>query len=173
MNLIVKNIIRLFWVLFIQVFILKKIPPLHGMAIPYFYFILILWLPYKISRSALLIYAFFLGIIVDIFYKTPGLHSAASLLLAYLRPFVVNLLLPKESTEWGENAPTRFTMGFMQYFTYVVFLTIVHNAYLIFLEWMQFGNFLYFTGKLLVTTFISLLLILISEMPVNRKTSYR
>ena len=173
MNLIVKNIIRLFWVLFIQVFILKKIPPLHGMAIPYFYFILILWLPYKISRSALLIYAFFLGIIVDIFYKTPGLHSAASLLLAYLRPFVVNLLLPKESTEWGENAPTRFTMGFMQYFTYVVFLTIVHNAYLIFLEWMQFGNFLYFTGKLLVTTFISLLLILISEMLVNRKTSYR
>lgn len=173
MNLIVKNIIRLFLVLFIQVFILKKIPPLHGMAIPYFYFILILWLPYKISRSALLIYAFFLGIIVDIFYKTPGLHSAASLLLAYLRPFVVNLLLPKESTEWGENAPTRFTMGFMQYFTYVIFLTIVHNAYLIFLEWMQFGNFFYFTGKLLVTTFISLLLILISEMLVNRKTSYR
>jgi hypothetical protein len=173
MNLIVKNIIRLFLVLFIQVFILKELPPLHGMAVPYFYFILILWLPFKISRPALLLYAFFLGIIVDIFYKTPGLHSAASLLLAYLRPFVVNILLPKESTEWGENAPTRFTMGFMQYLTFVIFLTIVHNAYLIFLEWMQFGNFLYFTGKLFVTTFISILLIFISEMLVNRKTGYR
>jgi hypothetical protein len=173
MNLIVKNIVRLFVVLFIQVFILRRLPPLHGMAIPYFYFILILWLPFKISRPALLFYGFFLGMLVDIFYKTPGLHTAAALLLAYIRPFVVNILLPKESTEWGENAPTRFTMGFMQYATFVIFLTIVHNAYLIFLEWMQFGNFFYFIGKLLVTTIISLLLIFISEMLVNRKTSYR
>ena len=173
MNLVVKNILRLIVVLFIQVFILKRLPPLHGMAVPYFYFILILWLPFKMTRPALLFYAFFLGMIVDMFYKTPGLHTATCLLLAYIRPFVVNLLLPKELTEWGENAPTRFTMGFIQYASFVIFLTIVHNSYLIFLEWMQFGDFLYFIGKLLVTTFISLLLIFISEMLVNRKTSYR
>ncbi len=173
MNLIVKNTFRLIVVLFIQVFILKKLSPLHGLVVPYFYFILILWLPFKTSRVALLFYAFFLGIILDFFYKTPGLHTAASLLLAYARPFLVNLLLPKETTEWGDNAPTRFTMGVIQYITYVIFLTILHNAYLIFLEWLQFGNFLYFTGKLLFSSLISLLLIFISELLVNRKTTYR
>ena len=173
MNLIFKNTIRFVVVLFIQIFILSKIPPLHGMAAPYFYFILILWMPFKITRQTLLLYAFILGLVVDIFYKTPGLHTSTSLLLAYVRPFIINLLLPKESTEWGDNTPTRFSMGIMQYITFVIFLTILHNAYLIFLEWMQFGNFLYFLGKLMVTTFISLLLIFISEILVNKKTSYR
>lgn len=173
MNLIFRNTIRFFVVLFIQIFILRKLTPLHGMAAPYFYFILILWMPFKITRQTLLFFAFFLGLVVDIFYKTPGLHTSTSLALAFVRPFVINLLLPKESTEWGDNAPTRFTMGVIQYITFIVFLTILHNGYLIFLEWMQFGNFLYFFGKLMATSFISLLLIFISEILVNRKTSYR
>lgn len=173
MNLIVRNIVRFIVVVFLQVFILNKIPPLHGIAIPYIYFILILWLPFKTSRTVLLYFSFILGITIDIFYKTPGLHAATSLLLGYVRPFIVNLLLPKESTEWGDNAPTRFTMGVMQYVTYVSFLTILHNAYLIFLEWLEFGNILYFLGKLFVTSLISLMLIFIAEMLVNRKTRYR
>jgi rod shape-determining protein MreD len=173
MNLIVKNTIRFFFILFIQVFILNKIPPLHQFVVPYFYFIFILWLPFKTRRWVILLVGFLLGFTVDMFYKTPGLHTSASVLIAYLRPFVINLLLPKEATEWGNEEPNRVSMGALPFTTYVILLTIFHNLYLIFLEWMQFGSFLYFLGKLIATSLVSLLLILISELLVNRRTRTR
>jgi rod shape-determining protein MreD len=173
MNPIVKNTIRFFFVLFIQVFILNKIPPLHQFVVPYFYFIVILWMPFKTQRWVILIVGFLLGFTVDIFYKTPGLHAAASVLIAYLRPFVINLLFPKEATEWGNEEPNRLSMGALPFTTYVILLTILHNLYLIFLEWMQFGSFFYFLGKLIATSLVSLLLILISELLVNRRKKVR
>jgi rod shape-determining protein MreD len=173
MNPIVKNTIRFFFILFIQVFILNKIPPLHQFVVPYFYFIVILWLPFKTQRWIILIVGFLLGFTVDIFYKTPGLHAAASVLIAYLRPFVINLLFPKEATEWGNEEPNRLSMGALPFTTYVILLTIIHNLYLIFLEWMQFGSFFYFLGKLIATSLVSLLLILISELLVNRRKKVR
>jgi hypothetical protein len=116
---------------------------------------------------------FLVGFTVDMFYKTPGLHTAASLLIAYLRPFVINLLLPKEATEWGNEEPSRLSMGTLPFTTYIILLTLCHNTYLIFLEWMQFGSFLYFMGKLFATSLVSLLLIMITDLLVNRKTRNR
>jgi hypothetical protein len=173
MNLVVKNIIRLTLMLAIQVFVLNKVPPLHQFIVPYFYFVFLLWLPFKITRTALLFVAFGLGYLTDIFYKTPGLHMAACVLLAYLRPPFIKLLLPKEATEWGNEEPSRKTMGQVPYITYVVGLTLIHNFYLILLEWLQFGSFLYFTGKLLATTLVSLLLIIIADLLLSRNSRTR
>lgn len=173
MNLVVKNIIRLTLMLAIQVFVLKKVPPLHQFIVPYFYFVFLLWLPFKISRTALLFVAFGVGYLTDIFYKTPGLHMAACVLLAYLRPPFIKLLLPKEATEWGNEEPSRKTMGQVPYATYVVGLTLVHNFYLILLEWLQFGSFLYFIGKLLATTLVSLFMIIIADLLLSRNSRTR
>ena len=173
MSLIIKNIIRLILILFIQIFILNKIPPLHQLVVPYFYFVFILWLPFRATRTMVLFSGFVVGLLIDMFYKTPGLHTAAIVLIAYLRPFIINLLMPKEATEWGNEEPNRFSMGSVPYATYIIILTLLHNTYLILLEWMQFGSFFYFLGKLLATSLISLLLILISELLVHRKTRTR
>lgn len=173
MSILLKNIIRISIILFFQVFIVTKIPPLHQFIIPYFYFVLILWLPFKITRINLLLLAFLIGSLVDWFFKTPGLHAAASLLIAYLRPFLINLLLPKEATEWGNEEPSTKTMGSVPYLIYIVLLTLFHHTYLIFLEWLQFGSFLYFVGKLLGTGIVSLLLILIADLFFSRKSKSR
>ena len=111
MNLVIKNTIRLILMMFIQAFIMQRIPPLHQFIVPYFYFAFILWLPFKISRMQLLWIAFLTGLLVDMFYKTPGLHAAASLLIGYTRPFLITLLLPKEATEWGNKEPTQKKHG--------------------------------------------------------------
>ena len=111
MSLIIKNIIRLILILFIQIFILNKIPPLHQLVVPYFYFVFILWLPFRTTRTVVLFSGFVVGLLIDMFYKTPGLHTAAVVLIAYLRPFIINLLMPKEATEWGNEEPNRFSMG--------------------------------------------------------------
>lgn len=173
MNLIVKNIIRFVLILVVQLFVLNNVPPLHQFIVPYFYFVFLLWLPFKITRTNLLLVAFAVGYIIDMFYKTPGLHLAACVLIAYIRPPFIQLLLPKEATEWGNEEPTRKTMGQVPYMTYIIIMTLIHHFYLILLEWLQFGSFLYFSGKLIGTTIISLLLIMIADLLFNRNTRTR
>jgi hypothetical protein len=107
------------------------------------------------------------------FYKTPGLHLAACVLIAYIRPPFIQLLLPKEATEWGNEEPSRKTMGQVPYVTYIIIMTLIHHSYLILLEWLQFGSFLYFSGKLIGTTIVSLLLIMIADLLFNRNTRTR
>jgi hypothetical protein len=159
--------------MFIQIFVLNKIPPLHQFIVPYFYFVFILWLPFKIGRAALLLISFSVGMVTDMFFKTPGLHAAACVLIAFVRPFIVTLLLPKEATDWGNEEPSKKTMGAAPYATYLIILTILHHFYLIFLEWMQFGNFVYFLGKLSATSVVSIFLIIIIDLFIKRNSRNR
>jgi hypothetical protein len=81
--------------------------------------------------------------------------------------------MPKEATEIGYSEPSITSMGLMPYAVYVLVLTFLHHSYLVFLEWLHFGNFFYFLGKVFATTAISLLLILITETLFARKAKYR
>ncbi len=172
MSQLVKNIIR--FVLFILVqALLFKIPPLHRFVTPYIYFLYILWLPFNLSRFWLTAIGFIFGLTLDYFTYTPGLHAAACTLIAYVRPFLVNMLLSQEGLEKNYASPSVVSMGFVPYATYVVVLTLLHHTYLVFIEWMSFGTFFYFVGKVLATTAVSLGLILVTELLFFRKEKFR
>ncbi len=173
MSNLLKNIIRFIFFILLQVFVLDNIPPLHRFIIPYLYFLFVLWLPFKISRGGLSLLGFLFGLTLDFFTKTPGLHAAACTLIAYVRPFIISLLMPKESYEISYAEPSITSMGLMPYSVYVLILTVLHHSYLVFLEWLEFGNFFFFLGKVFATTGISLLLILITEILFIRKSRYR
>jgi hypothetical protein len=169
MSSLVKNIIRFAFFILFQVYILDQIPPLHQFIIPYLYFLFILWLPFNINRFVLLLISFIFGLTLDYFTGTPGLHAAPCVLIAYIRPFILNLLIPKETTEQSYIEPGRQSMGWAPYALYVGILTFVHHFYLVLIEWLQFGNFIYFIGKVGGTTAVSLLLIFLTEMLFGRK----
>jgi len=153
--------------------VLDKIPPLHQFVKPYLYFLYVLWLPFNISRSALLLLAFIFGLAMDYFSGIPGLHAAPCILIAYLRPFLLNILVPQENTELSYAEPSITSLGWAPYGTYIVILTFMHHAFLVFIEWMQVGNFIFFIGKIAASTAISLLLIFLTEMLFPRKAKFR
>ena len=173
MSTLLKNIIRFILFLGIQVFILNQIPPLHQFIVPYLYFLYIIWLPFNLGRFPLLIIAFLFGLCLDYFTGTMGLHAAACVLLAYVKPFLLNLLIPQETTEQSYVEPSISSMGWAPYSLYVALLTFIHHFYLVLLEWLQFGNFVYFIGKVSATTGISLLLIFVTEMLFSRNAKFR
>lgn len=173
MSGLLKNIIRFALFILVQAFILNKVPPLHQLVKPYLYFLFILWLPFNMPRVALLFIAFVFGLCMDYFTGTPGLHAAPCVLIAYLRPFILNVLLPQEKTEFSYAEPSIKSLGFSPYAIYVLVLTFIHHAYLVFIEWMQFGDFLFFIGKVAASTVVSLVLIFITEMLFYRKARYR
>lgn len=173
MSDLLKNIVRFFAFILVQVYVLNKIGPLHQFIIPILYYLFLLWLPFSVSRLGLLVIAFITGLTLDYFTGTPGLHAAACLLLAYLRPFVINILTPKDPSEFNYREPSPKAMGWTPYLTYVLILTIFHNGYLVLLEWLSFGSFLHFLIKVVSTTAISMLLVIITELLLPRRMKYR
>jgi hypothetical protein len=169
MNSLLKNIARFILFLLIQIIILNEVPPLHKFITPYIYFLFLLWLPLGISRLSTTLLGFVLGYTLDLFMNTPGLHAAACLLIGYIRPTILNLLLAQEASEEINKEPSIGTMGWGPYTFYLFILTFIHHFYLVLLEWLQFGNFTYFLGKVFATSLMSILLIMSVELIMNRR----
>jgi hypothetical protein len=125
------------------------------------------------GRRTQMLLAFALGFTLDCFTKTYGLHAAPCVLIAYLRPFLINVLISQEGAESNYNEPSIKSMGFTPYFTYLAILTFIHNTFLFFLQAMQTGGYLYFILKSAFSTVISLLLILLVELLFTRKQRFR
>ena len=173
MSTLIKNIIRFAFFIGVQVFVLDRIH-LHQMVTPYIYFLFIIWMPFKMSRAVQMLIAFALGFAMDSFRHHPGFHTAACVMIAYIRPFLVNILIPQEGSDTNYEEPSIKSMGgFAPYLIFCSILTFVHHSWLFLLEAWQFGNIWYFLVKTLLSTAISLLLIVITELLFVRKQKFR
>jgi hypothetical protein len=170
---LVRNIIRFVLFILLQVYLLNKIPFLHQFIVPYLYYLFILWLPFNISRMGLLVVGFITGLTLDFFMTTPGLHAAACVLIAYLRPFIINVLAPKDATGFSYREPSPKAMGWTPYLIYIFVLTLFHHGYMVLLEWLSFGSILNFVIKVTATTGISMLLIITAELLFPRRMKFR
>ena len=168
-----RNIVRFMLFIIVQVYVLNKVPHLHRFIVPYIYFLFILWLPFSVSRMGLLIVGFITGITLDFFTLTPGLHAAACVLIAYLRPFVIGVLAPKDASEFNYREPSPRAMGWTPYLVYTLILTFFHHGYMVLLQWLSFGSFFSFLVKVVATTGISMLLIITTELLFPRKMKFR
>jgi hypothetical protein len=167
-----RQLVRFILFLLVQALVLSHMPPLHRFVTPYLYFLFILWLPFTIKGNAVLMLSFLLGLFLDFFTKTPGLHASAAAWTGYMRGFLINLLVPRETRELKSGSPGIRSMGFASYALFVFLLTVFHHGWLVFLEWMTFADFTYFLGKVFFTTLTSLALILITELlfrPVRKR----
>ena len=173
MSELVRNIIRFALFIMVQVYVLNKIPHLHRFITPYLYFLFLLWLPFSISRIGQLVIGFLTGLTLDYFMMTPGLHAAVCVLLAYLRPFVMNILAPKDASEFNYREPSPKAMGWTPYLVYTFILTLFHHGYMVMLQWLSFGTFLTFLIKVIATTGISMILIITTELLFPRKMKFR
>lgn len=173
MNDVVRLLLKglAFWA--VQVFLLDRVPPLHRFLTPSVYLLFLLWLPLGIGRGALLAVGFVYGLGVDLFSRTPGLHASACTLVAFLRPGLIDLLMPRPEGEGGRAEPSVPTMGIFPYAAYLVLLTLLHHTWVQFLEWLDLGDAFYFFFKVGATTALSLLLMAVTEMAFRRARSGR
>ena len=173
MSTLVKNIFRFILLILVQFFVLDRIH-LSYMVTPYIYILFIFWMPFKFSRTFQMLLAFLLGFVLDSFHHNPGFHAAACVLIAYIRPFLINILIPQEGSEANYEEPSLKSMGgFGPYMVYAGLLTLLHNSWLFLLEALQLGNFWEFVTKTLFSTLISLVLIVITELLFSRKQKFR
>ncbi len=168
---LVRYSFRFIILLLIQ-YLLCQMAPIAGYITPYFYFVYILWLPFTIPKNQLLWLSAIYGLCLGYLVASPGIHAAACVLIAYLRPYILSLLLVKDIKDINYAEPSIKSMGFVPYITYAILLAIVHNLYVVILQWMGVGQMGFFIVKIILTSAVSILLMLILEglLPRNLKT---
>jgi rod shape-determining protein MreD len=159
---IIVNILRFIALVFIQVFLLKNIS-LYDLSTPYLYILFILLLPFETPNILLFALAFLLGLTVDAFYDTPGLHTTACVLLAFVRVLFISITVQKEGFD-NEPEPTLSIMGFRWFFTYTLILTLFHHFFLFILEVFRFEEIQYTLTRALLSSIFTVFLILISGL---------
>ncbi len=161
------NLFRFIVVIFIQVFLLKNID-VYNLSTPYFYILFILLLPFETPNFLLFALSFLLGIIIDAFYDTPGLHASACVLLALVRVMFISITVQKEGFD-NEPDPALSMMGFRWFFTYTIVLTLFHHFLLFNLEAFSFSQFEYTVSRFLLSSVFTVVLILISGLLFYRR----
>ncbi|MGV6827785.1 MAG: rod shape-determining protein MreD [Flavobacteriales bacterium] len=82
------NALRFVVLVIIQVMILNNINFL-GYINPYLYILFILIFPFNGNQSLLIFLSFILGLSIDMFEDSGGIHAGASVFIAFIRPFIL------------------------------------------------------------------------------------
>ena len=157
MAVALQNILRFIFLILLQVFILDNIQ-FMGYINPMIYVLFILSLPVRFPKWELLILAFIMGLIIDVFSNTAGMHSFALVFAAFLRTPVINIFT---SIDEGSNpTPSFHTFGVSAYVKYVVILVLIHHFILFFIESFSFLHLTLLIPKIIISSTVTILLIL-------------
>ena len=166
-RIILINLLRFIVLVFMQVFLLKNFT-LYDLSTPYLYILFVLLLPFETPNFLLFLLAFILGITIDAFYDTPGLHAAACVLLAFVRILFITITVQKDGFD-NEPEPTLSVMGFRWFFTYLLILTLFHHFFLFNLEVFRLSEIQYTLTRFVLSSLFTVFLILISGLLFFRK----
>lgn len=162
-NIIFINLRRFLGLLLFQGLILHRME-LNGGAWDYIhilgYPLFIFLLPLRTPRAAVVGSAFLMGILVDLFYYTPGLHASASTFLGFIRPTVQNLMKPREGYT-VTYSPTKAQFGAKWFYRYAAVLLALHLFFYFSAEAFTFvyiGRILLNTGASFIVSFVFVLI---------------
>lgn len=154
---------RLLWftvLVMVQVFVLNHIH-LFTVATPLLYIYFILLFPRNYPQWAIMLWAFIMGLTIDVFTNTPGITAGSLTLLAALQPFVLHLFIPRDSSENFQAGLD--TLSVPQYTWYVFILTIIYSFIFFSLEMFSFFNVVEWLQCIGGSTLLTLVLILVVE----------
>ena len=133
---------------------------------PFLYILLIISLPFKTPKWFLLIYAFFLGFVIDLFSSMLGFHSTASVLIAFMKPIISKITIPHNILgEMDEISLQK--IGVKAYTTFSSLLILIHSSCLFILEHLNFSFTIF--SKVIGSSVITLIIILIAELFIWKK----
>ncbi|MDP3002606.1 MAG: rod shape-determining protein MreD [Bacteroidales bacterium] len=133
-----------------------------GYVNPYVYVMFILLLPVEIPSWLLLLLSFTTGLIMDFFSGSPGMHSSATVLAGFVRPYVLRVISPRDGYEPGSD-PSMLTYGFIWFLTYTLLIVLVHHTALFYLEVFRFADFFRTMLRVLLSSLFSITFILLFE----------
>jgi len=166
MNSIVGiNIARFIVLVLVQGLVLNHINFL-GYINPYIYILFIILYPVKNNSSLFIFLSFLLGLCVDIFSDSGGVHAAASVTIAFLRPGFLKSVFGA----LYEHQTIKFSnIDFAPKLSYITLVTIVHHFILFTLEIFSLSKIILVAQKTLFSSIFTIIICILVTIIFTRK----
>lgn len=159
-NNILRSIIYFVVCALLQILILNNVHFLR-VATPFVYLYFIVKLPVGMPKSQVIFLSFLMGLVIDIFGNTPGMHAAACTMTGFSRDSLISFFAGKDLPDGIFPSFKTFTYGV--YFRYVLSLVIIHHSVLFFIESLTLFDPLFLFIRLGASVGLTTLIILIAE----------
>lgn len=161
-----RYIVQFFLLVAFQVLVLNNIE-IAGYMNPYLYVVFILILPADINRNLLLLIGFILGLSIDVFEQSGGIHASATVLVAFLRPGLFKLMAGPANQEI-ERMNIQ-TLGQVRFIVLAAIVVFVHHFWLFTLEAFSWRELLQVIQRTFFSGIFTLILIYLAQILVYRK----
>ncbi|MFT7251179.1 MAG: rod shape-determining protein MreD [Flavobacterium sp.] len=151
------NIFRFFILIALQVLVFNNIK-LFGYLDPFPYVLFIILYPVNSNRSLFLFISFLLGLSLDMFGDTGGIHATACLILAYIRPSIFRFSFGLSYEYQTIKITEKISYDRI---SFIVLSVFAHHFLIYMLELLRFGLILdIFLRTLLNTVFTTIVCVL-------------
>lgn len=156
-----REVIYFFVFVSLQALVINNIH-LFGIVTPFVYMYVVLKFRIDLSRSGVIVLSFLLGLIIDVFSNTIGIHAATCSLIGFIRnPLLEQFADLKELPD--RSMPSIRLLGLSKFLRYALILVTVHHAILFTIEAFSFFQPWQMFIRLISSVFLTLLLIFIIE----------
>ena len=139
----------------LQTLVLNQVN-INGLVNPYVFPLFILLLSFDTKPWVLLVSAFFLGLLIDFFTGTIGMHAFATTLMAYARPYFLKTF---QSDSDKFNFPSIKNNGFAWMLVYVSSMLTIHHVCYFIIEASNFSNFFHTLALIFLSIVTSVFII--------------
>jgi len=161
-----RNSMRFVLLAGLQVAILNNINFL-GYINPYVYILFIMLFPIKNNRTLFIFLSFLLGLTIDIFSDSGGIHAAACVSIAYVRPVILKFSF---GTVYEYQTIKFDTVEFSSKFIYIIIMTVIHHFILFSLEIFNISKVILTLQKTLFSSIFTIILCIMITIIFSRKT---
>ena len=119
-----KQIGRYILVMLLQVLLFDQLQ-LWGACHPYIYLLCLLMMPITLPPIANMLIGAGIGLIMDMFCNSLGVHMAGCILIMFMRPYLLGMIL-NDKDRLNEQVSLR-SIGMEAFIKYVVILVLIHH----------------------------------------------
>ena len=150
----------------IQVLVLNQMH-ISGYATPFLYIYFILKINSKVGRNELMLWAFMLGLTVDIFGNTPGMNAAAATCLAFSRSSLLRLSTLRSEDE--AFYPGIKSLGVSSFSRYALLASVLFCTVLLLIDTFSFFHVGRLILKIIASTISTFIFIFCAESIGGKK----
>ena len=144
--------------IFIQVLLLGNIHIL-GVASPLLYIYFVVQTPRNTPRWLIMVSCFILGLLIDIFFSTPGMAAASMTLVGFVQPAVLELYL--HNADDKNFCPGINDMGTEKFTAYVLCLAVIYCTVFFTLEAFSIQHWGLWIFSIIGSTFVTVFSIVV------------